>query len=118
MVSRTTLRASLPAVLLTLALVVTGCSSSSDPGNWEDADETGKIEENFLRACSEGDDASSDPDELAAYCGCSYDALREEYADDFEGFLDVNRELGNDPTEIPSNIREIFEGCATAHLTS
>lgn len=118
MASRKNLRSAGVAGVIALALVVGGCSSSSDPDTWDQADETGKIEENFIRACTEGDDGNSDADDLAAYCGCSYDGLRQEYADDFEGFLSVNSDLGSDPTAIPSNVREIFDGCASTHLTS
>ena len=117
MASRTNLRSAAFAGLIAVALVASGCSSSSDPDDWVAADETGKIEENFLRACTEAGEGNTDPVELAAYCGCSYDALREEYAEDFDGFVAVNRDLGNDPAAIPDNVRKIYEGCAATHLT-
>ena len=117
MASRTHLRSAAFAGLIALALVVSGCSSSSDPGDWVQADETGKVEENFLRACTEAGEGNTDPAELGRYCGCSYDALREEYADDFDGFVTVNRDLGNDPTAIPANVRAIYEECAATHLS-
>jgi hypothetical protein len=118
MASRKNLRSSAVAGLISLALLVTGCSSSSDPETWVSADETGKIEENFLRACTEAGEGNTDAIELAAYCGCSYDGLREEYDDDFEGFLAVNRDLGNEPSAIPPNVRAIFDECAAANLGS
>ena len=67
MASRKNLRSAGVAGLIALALVVSGCSSSSDPDTWVEADETGKIEENFIRACTEGDDGNSDPADLADY---------------------------------------------------
>jgi hypothetical protein len=118
MASRKNLRSAGVAGLIALALVVSGCSSSSDPDTWVEADETGKIEENFIRACTEGDDGNSDPADLADYCGCSYDRLRQEYADDFAGFLAVNSDLGSEPGAIPPNVLAIFDGCASTHLGS
>ncbi|MEZ5245330.1 MAG: hypothetical protein R2707_09565 [Acidimicrobiales bacterium] len=118
MAPRKNLRSAAVAGLIALALVVTGCSSSSDPDTWASADETGKIEENFLRACTEAGEGNTDSIGLAAYCECSYAGLREEYDDDFEGFLAVNRDLGNEPTAIPANVRAIFDGCAADHLGS
>ena len=56
-------------------------------------------------------------EELAAYCGCSYNALREEYAEDFSGFVELNRKLGNDPAAVPADVRDIYESCAATHLT-
>lgn len=116
--SRTTFRSASIAGLFAFALVVAGCSSSSDPETWEAADETGKIEENFIRACTVGDDGNTEAAALADYCQCSYDELREEYDDDFEGFVNVNRDLGNEPASIPPNVRAIFDGCADTHLGS
>jgi len=118
MASRKNLRSAVVAGLIAVALVVSGCSSSSDPDDWVEADETGKIEENFLRACTQAGEGNTQPAELADYCGCSYDALRQEYADDFEGFVAVNSELGNEPTAIPPNVRAIYDGCAAEHLDS
>lgn len=118
MASRKNLRSASVAGLIALALVAGGCSSSSDPDTWVEADETGKIEENFIRACTEGDDGNSDAASLADYCGCAYDGLREDYADDFEGFLAVNSDLGSEPGAIPPNVRDVFDGCAAAHLDS
>ncbi len=116
--TRTTFRSAAVAGLFAFALVASGCSQSSDPETWEAADEIGKVEENFIRACTEGDDGNSDADALADYCQCSYDGLRQEYDDDFEGFLNVNRDLGNEPASIPPNVRAIFDGCAADHLGS
>ena len=66
MASRTNLRSAAFAGLIAVALVASGCSSSSDPDDWVAADETGKIEENFLRACTEAGEGNTDPVELAA----------------------------------------------------
>jgi hypothetical protein len=118
MAFRKNLRSAVFAGLIAVALVVSGCSSSSDPDDWVAADETGKIEENFLRACTQAGEGSTDPADLADYCGCSYDGLREEYDDDFDGFVAVNRDLGNEPTAIPPNVRAIYDECAAAHLGS
>jgi len=119
MATRKNFRSASLAGLITLVLVLAGCSASSDPDNWVDADATGKIEENFLRACEAADDGkTSDANALADYCGCSYDDIRVEYTDDFEGFKTVNSGLGSDPESIPPNVRTIFDNCASAHLGS
>ncbi|MEQ8841200.1 MAG: hypothetical protein RIB98_09465 [Acidimicrobiales bacterium] len=119
MALRKNLRSAAAAGVIVLALVGAGCSSSSDPNTWEQADETGKIEENFLRACAEADDgATADADALEAYCQCSYDDLREEYDDDFDGFVAVNSDLGSEPTAIPPNVSAIIVACAATHLAT
>ena len=115
--SRTNFRTASVASIIALALFVAGCAASSDPNNWEQADEIGKIEENFKRACTEADDgATDDAGDLADYCQCSYDELREEFDADFEGFLAINSDLGSEPTAIPPNVRTIIDGCASTHL--
>ena len=119
MASRKKFRSAGVAAMIAFVLVAAGCSSSSDPGNWVDADASGKIEENFDRACTEGNvDSAVDAASLADYCGCSYDDLRSAYDADFEGFLAVNDALGSEPESVPPNVVAIFEACASAHLPS
>ncbi len=119
MASRQNFRSAAVAGVFTMALVLAGCSSSSDPDTWEQADETGKVEENFIRACTEADDgATADVDALASYCQCSYDGLRKEYTDDFEGFVAINSDLGSEPTAVPPNVSAVILGCASTHLGS
>jgi len=117
MASRNNLRSASLAGLFAFALVLAGCSTSSDPDNWVDADAAGKIEQNFVRACTEADDGNTaNASSLADYCQCSYDGLRAEYSADFDGFKTVNSELGSDPEAIPPNVRTILDNCASAHL--
>ncbi len=119
MASRQNFRSAAVAGAITFALVLAGCSSSSDPDTWEQADETGKIEENFIRACEAADDgATADAAALASYCQCAYDGLRAEYDDDYEGFVDINSDLSSKPTAVPPNVSSIIRGCATTHLGS
>jgi hypothetical protein len=119
MASRKNFRSAGFAGLIALVLVLAGCSTSSDPDNWVDADAAGKIQENFIRACTEADDGvTSNASSLADYCGCSYDDLRDDYDADFEGFKTINSDLGSDPDAIPPNVRTILENCASAHLGS
>lgn len=119
MASRKNFRTATLAGLLALVLVLAGCGSSSDPENWIEADADGKIEENFIRACTEADDGTtSSASALADFCQCSYDDLRSEYDADFEGFKTVSSGLGGEPEAIPQNVRTVIENCASAHLGS
>lgn len=118
MASLKNLRSSGLAGLAVLTLVLAGCSQNSDPNTWDEADAVGEVENNFVSACTEADEGRSEVSALASYCGCAYDALRQEYDADFDGFVKLNRDLGNDPAAIPPNVSAIFTECASTYLGS
>lgn len=124
------LRRSRPALLLTLALVLAGCSQSSDPETWEDAEkdlapgEISTVEANFLRSCEEANGGAR-VDGVTDYCQCSYDALRRFYDSDgrtLQDFVDDESELRedpeaiNNPSLIPSGVVDLLDGCAADTL--
>lgn len=125
-------RRSLPALLLAVALVLVGCSQSSDPDTWEDAEkdlapgEISTIEANFMRSCEEAN-GGAQADGVTDYCQCSYDALRRFYDSDgrtLEDFTDDEAELREDPEAInnpslvPAGAVDLLDGCAAEHLAS
>ena len=121
--SRKKLRSSLVAGFLAMALVVTGCSSSTDPDTWEDAEANGdKVRLNFLASCQEANSGAGSDADVPSYCECSYDELREWYSDDFQAFRDAESELRDDPEAInnpsiiPRGVSDALDACALQHL--
>ncbi|MEZ5165862.1 MAG: hypothetical protein R2695_04975 [Acidimicrobiales bacterium] len=125
-------RVSLLVVAAALVLGLSGCAQSSDPTSWEQADEEGKVEENFLVSCVEADQGeTADAKALDGYCGCVYAGVREAFADDFSAFTDVDAELRKQPDSInePSLVKdadvrasvvtasEVAAGCKAEFLT-
>jgi hypothetical protein len=78
-------RVVLIAALVSLALLLAGCGSSSDPSSWEEAedqvegDEDFPVKSNFLEACNEANAGEGGFDDSAAraYCRCAFQELRE-----------------------------------------
>ena len=102
------------AGVLALAVLAGGCSSSSDPDDWAQAEEEGNVRQNFMRSCVEANVEGSDfTDQQATdYCECAYAEMTEYFADDFGGFKDLERDLRNDPEDIPTEVERLFEQCA------
>jgi len=111
---RSRLRVPFAALALSLALVLAGCGSSNDPATWEEAEETGDVERNYLAACvkanteAEGDDRMSD-DEAERYCQCTFEEVREGMM--FEEFEQLDDDLRSDSEALPADVRAMFEGC-------
>lgn len=110
------------AGLIGLVLLLAGCGSDTDPDTWEQAEETGKVQENFMVSCEDANAGAAGQGDVPAYCDCAYLEIRDFYADDFEGFKDVESELRSDPEAInntavvPVAITDALEACADEHL--
>jgi hypothetical protein len=59
----------------------------------------------FVAACR--------PGASAAVCGCFYDRL--EATVSYERFLDVDRQIRRDPTDIPDDVAALAIACAAEH---
>lgn len=86
-------------------IVASGCGSSADPTSWEEAEETGKVKENFMNSCKLSyagttDDVLKDSTYAERLCECSYDGLRSELQ--FEEFkaLDESLRITPDPNDL------------------
>lgn len=114
MARRRDLRSVFVVGILALAVIAAGCSSSSDPDDWAQAEAEGNVRQNFMRSCTEANVEGSDfTDQQATdYCECAYSEMMEHFADDFAGFKDLESDLRNDPTAIPIEVERLFEQCA------
>ena len=122
MVSRKNFRLAFLAGVLGFVLVAAGCSSSNDPATWEEAEEKGDVQTNFVDSCEEANtDSGADADRANSYCKCALDEVREYYSD-FGEFRDAESELRNDPESInnsaiiPKAVTDALDGCASQHL--
>ncbi|MEM9467053.1 MAG: hypothetical protein AAGA90_16900 [Actinomycetota bacterium] len=128
-----------PLVILTLlvsVMVLAGaCGSSNDPETWGEAQEDGRLRENFMAACVEanGEDGAAvefTDAQITNYCECAFVEIVEYFggsinadnelvdvADavagrDFEAFRSLESDLRDDPTQIPADIEAFLNGCA------
>jgi hypothetical protein len=92
-----------PTALLVLA---TGCASvpSNTPEAYTDtnADGTVIVEANYLSACEESGETSSN-------CQCYYDAIVETIP--FDEFKDFEQQVEDDPADIPGDYQDIVDDC-------
>jgi hypothetical protein len=123
MSSRNSFRSTFVAGLVGMALLAAACSTSTDPGTWEEAEANGdKVRLNFDESCQEANLEAVSSGDVPAYCECSYGVIREFYADDFQAFRDAESELRsnpeaiNDNTVIPAELKALLEECARQYL--
>lgn len=120
-------RVVLIAALVSLALLLSGCGSSSDPSSWEEAEdqvqdgEDFPVKSNFLEACNEAnaDEGGFDASAARAYCRCAFQELRESL--EFVEFdaLDDGLRKNPDPTALEGDAaaawrvaEPLLEACA------
>ena len=122
-------------MLLSVIVLAGACGSSNDPQTWAEAEEDGRLRENFTTACveangEEGAAVEFTDTQIAAYCECAFAEIVEYFggsidgdnqlvdvADavagrDFAAFKDLESDLRNDPTQIPADIEAFLTGCA------
>jgi hypothetical protein len=122
-------------LLLSVMLLAGACGSSNDPETWAEAEQDGRLRENFQAACveangEEGAAVEFTDAQIAAYCECAFveiveyfggsingDNELDDVADavagrDFQAFRDLESDLRDDPTQIPADIEAFLDGCA------
>ncbi len=117
------------------ALLFAGaCGSSNDPQSWAEADEDGNVQPNFIRACTEANNAEGAAGQLTdaqaeAYCRCAFDEIVDYYGGeidgeqrlddvaeavagrDFDAFKQLESSLRDDPTHIPADFEALLSAC-------
>lgn len=120
-------RATLIAGLVAVAVLLTGCGSSSDPSTWEEAEaqvqdgEDFPVKVNFIEACNEANTGEEGFDDSAAraYCRCAFQELRESLAFAEFDALDDGLRKNPDPNSLEGDAaaawrvaERLLEACA------
>jgi hypothetical protein len=87
----------LGAALLIAAVSLGGCGDGG-PDDYDD-----EVEREFVDTCTAASEEK--------VCRCLYDRLEEEVP--FERFEEVDRQLAEDPTDLPADISRLAVVCAT-----
>ena len=126
---------SILVLLLSVIILAGACGSSNDPQTWAEAEEDGRLRENFTTACVEangetGAEVEFTDAQIATYCECAFIEIVEYFGGeidgdnrlvdvagavagrDFEAFKDLESNLRDDPTQIPADIEAFLDGCA------
>lgn len=86
-----------------LGLLLAACTSEGLPANF--ADQDARIERQFVAACEAAQEGDEDATE---YCQCAFYSATVEFG--FEGFLDLDEMLREDPNSLSLEQRQFFEG--------
>jgi hypothetical protein len=70
---------------------------------------SGEVESEFVGACTEGSGGAGG---TTAQCECIYDRISQEI--EFDRFVEINSELGENPDQIPPELQPIVEECLGA----
>jgi hypothetical protein len=85
-------------------ILVAALGACSEPGP-DDYDEA--VEREFLESCVTGSDVD--------VCRCLYDRIEDEIP--FERFEEIDRQLAEDPAELPDDVSRLAVVCATEALS-
>lgn len=100
-----------------LVLALASCSQGrSVPTDYGDT-----TRRNFTEGCetaltdedSQDGSAASDPAQAQMVCGCIYEEISSPDGIPFERFKEINEEMEAAPTELPEDLRQTIERCAS-----
>ncbi len=84
-----------------LGLFLAACTSEGLPANF--ADQDARIERQFVAAC----EAAQEGEDATDYCQCAFYSATVEFG--FDGFLELDEMLRDDPSGLSLEQRQFFE---------
>lgn len=89
-------------MIIATGLFLAACTSEGTPGSF--ADQDGRVETQFVSACEAAQDGADDATE---YCQCAFYSASVEFG--FDGFLELDEMLRDDPESLTFDQRQFFE---------
>lgn len=88
-------------IIIAAGLFLAACTSEGTPGSFPDQD--GRVESQFVSAC----ESAQDGEDATEYCQCAFYSAAVEFG--FDGFLELDEMLREDPDGLTFDQRQFFE---------